>query len=76
MDDVFRPRLQFRNLRVLLTRHGSQTTPDGTLMELTNLLACDHLERLDIEICIPETLASDPEFISQQSVNKKSPSKL
>lgn len=39
-------------------------------MELTNLLACNHLERLDLEICIPENLTNDPEAMWQQSINE------
>lgn len=39
-------------------------------MELSNLLACSYLERLDIEICIPENLTNDLEAIRQQSINE------
>lgn len=41
-----------------------------TTLELANLLACTHLDRLDIEICTPENLANDPERIKKRSVNE------
>ena len=39
-------------------------------MEIANLLACNHLDRLDIEICIPESIANDAKAIMKRSVKE------
>lgn len=69
MRETIQPRLLFRNLQILLDHFESQT-PGNTTLELANLLACTHLDRLDIEICIPEILAKDPEGRKKRSVNE------
>lgn len=69
MRETIEPRHLFRNLQILLDHYEPQT-PGNTPLELTNLLACTHLDRLDIEICTPESLAKDPEGIKKWSVNE------
>ena len=39
-------------------------------MEFASLLACEHLGRLDIEICIPESIANDANAIMKWSVQE------
>lgn len=39
-------------------------------MEIANLLACDHLDRLDVEICIPESISKDAKAIMNWSINE------
>ena len=67
MRETIQPRLLFRNLHVLLDHHESQTSKPT---ELANLFACHHLDRLDIEICIPESIANDAEATMKRSVNE------
>ena len=69
MRETIQPRLLFRNLRIILEHFESQT-PGNTTVELANLLACSHLDRLDIEICTPETLAKDPEGRNRRPLNE------
>ena len=69
MREAIQPCLLYRNLEVLLDHDGPQT-PGNTPLELANLLACTHLDRLDIEICTPENLADNPEAVKKRSVNE------
>lgn len=69
MRETIQPRLLFRNLQILLDHYEPQT-PGNTPLELANLLACTHLDRLDIEICTPEILVKDPESMKKRSVNE------
>ncbi|KAL9071118.1 MAG: hypothetical protein Q9161_004457 [Pseudevernia consocians] len=69
IGETIQPRLLFRSLQILLDHYDLQT-PGNTPLELANLLACTHLDRLDIEICTPETLAKDPEGVKKRSVNE------
>ena len=39
-------------------------------MEIANLLACNHLDRLDEEICILESFADDAKVVMILSVRK------
>ena len=70
MGEMFYPRFHFRNLRVLLNHHEPQTSPGSAPMELSKLLTCKHLDRLDIEIWIPDSLTNDPEAIWKRSINE------
>ena len=67
MRETIKPRLLFRNLHILLNHYESQPSSS---MEIANLLACKHLGRLDIEICIPESIANDANAIMKRSVNE------
>ena len=67
MRETIQPRLLFRNLHVILDHHESQPSKH---MGIANLLACNHLDRLDIEICIPESIANDAKAIMKWSVNE------
>ena len=67
MRETIQPRLLFRNLHVLLDHYESQ--PSNPI-EIANLLACKHLDRLDIEICIPESIANDAKAIMKWSVSE------
>ena len=67
MRETILPRLLFRNLHVLLDNYESQHSHP---MEIANLLSCNHLDGLDIEICIPERIANDARAIMKWSVNE------
>ena len=69
MGETIQPRLLFRSLQILLDHYEPQT-PGNIPLELAKLLACTHLDRLDIEICTPETLTEDPEGVKKRSVNE------
>ena len=65
--ETIQPSLLFRSLQILLDNYDPQT-PGAILPELANLFTCAHLDRLEIEICTPETLADDPERMKQWSL--------
>ena len=67
MRATIQPRLLFRNLQVLLDRHESQHSHP---MEIASFLTCSYLDRLDIKICIPESIANDAESNMKRSVNE------
>ena len=67
MRETIQPRLLFRNLHVLLDHDESQSSSPT---EIANLLPCDHLDRLDVEICIPESVSTDVKAIVTLSINE------
>lgn len=69
MRETLQPQLLFRNLQILVDHYEPQT-PDSTPFELAILLTCHNLERLDIEICTPETFAQDLEAKKEHSINE------
>lgn len=58
MRETIQPRLLFRNLRILLDHYEPQM-PGSIPLELASLLTCHYLDRLEIEICMPEHIAND-----------------
>ena len=69
MRETIQPRLLFRSLQILLDHYESQT-PAETPLELTHLLTCTHFDRLDIEICTPESLGKDTEGRKKWLINE------
>ena len=72
MGETIKPRLLYRSLRILLD-HNEPQTPGSVIVkkvELATLMACTRLNRLEIEICTPESLAKDPEGLKEWSANE------
>lgn len=68
MRETIQPSLLFRSLLILLDNYDPQT-PEAILNELANLFTCIHLDRLEIEICTPQTLANDHEGAKHWSLS-------